>query len=163
MRRWCLFYKIYNLNLPKYLYNLIPSVHRFYDTRYNTNVLSFNCRTEYFKNSFFPNVIAEWNKLDMNIKSMASYTAFKNALLSFIGPKHGDTFGIHNSTEMQLLSRLRLGFSRLNEHKFRHNFRDFLNPLCECKLKPEPTFHFLLRCHLFQVEATTVLNDIKKN
>ena len=93
---------------------------------------------------------------------MASYTAFKNALLSFIGPKHGDTFAIHNPIEIQLLSRLRLGFSRLNEHKFWHNFRDFLNPLCECKLKPESTFHFLLRCHLFQVEGTTVLNDIKK-
>ena len=56
----------------------------FYDTRNNTNVPSFNCRTEYFKNSFFPNVITEWNKLDIKIKSMTSYTAFKNALLSFI-------------------------------------------------------------------------------
>ena len=36
---------------------------------------------------FFPNVITEWNKLDMNIKNMTSYTAFKNALLSFIRPK----------------------------------------------------------------------------
>ena len=65
-------------------YNLIPSVNCFYDTRKNTNVPSFNCKTEYFKNSFFPNVITEWNKLDINIKSMTSYTAIKNALLSFI-------------------------------------------------------------------------------
>ena len=162
MRRWCLFHKTYNLKLPKYLYNLIPSVHRFYDTRYNTNVLSFNCRTEYFKNSFFPNVITEWNKLDINIKSMTSYTAFKNALSSFIRPKHVDTFGIHNPIGLQLLTRLRLGFSHLNEHKFRHNFRDFLNPLCECKLKPETTSHFSLRSHLFQVEVATLLNDIKE-
>ena len=63
---------------------------------------------------------------------------------------------------MQLLTRLRLGFSHLNEHKFRHNFRDFLNPLCECKLEAETTSHFLLNCHLFQVERTTVLNDIKE-
>ena len=63
---------------------------------------------------------------------------------------------------MLLLTRLGLGFSHSNEHKFRHNFRDFLNPLCKCKLEPETTFHFLLRCHLFQVERTTLLNDIKE-
>ena len=134
MRRLCLFHKIYNVKSPKYLYNIIPSVNRFYVTRNNTNVPSFNCRTEYFKNSFFPNVITEWNKLDINIKNMTSYTAFENALLSFMRPKHVDTFGIHNPIGMQLLTRLRLGFSHLNEHKFRHNFRDFLNPLCKCKL-----------------------------
>ena len=78
MRRLCLFHKIYNLKSPKYLFNLIPSVNRFYVTRNNTNVPSFNCRTEYFKTSFFPNVITEWNKLYINIKSMTSYTAFKN-------------------------------------------------------------------------------------
>ena len=59
------------LKSPKYLYNLIPSVNRFYVPRNNTNVPSFNCRTEYFKNSFFPNVITEWNKLDINIKIKA--------------------------------------------------------------------------------------------
>ena len=63
---------------------------------------------------------------------------------------------------MQLLTRLRLGFSHLNEHKFRYNFRDFLNPLCECKLEPEATSHFLRRCHLFHVERATLLNDIKE-
>ena len=162
MQRLCLFHKIYNLKSPKYLYNLIPSVNRFYVTRNNTNVPSFNCRTEYFKNSSFPNIIIERNKLDINIKSVTSYTAFKNALLSFIRPKHVDTFGIRNPIGMQLLTRLRLGFGHLNEHKFRHNFRDFFNPLCECKLEPETTSHFLLRCHLFQAERTTLLNDIKE-
>ena len=106
IRRLCLFHKIYNLKSPKYLSNLIPSVNRSSVTRHDTNVPSFNCRTEYFKNSFFPNVIAEWSKLDINIKIMTSDTAFKNALLSFIRPKHVDTFGIHNPIGMQLLTRL---------------------------------------------------------
>ena len=43
-----------------------------------------------------------------------------------------------------------------------HNFRDFINPLCECELEPETAYHFFLRCHLFQVERTTLLNDIKE-
>ena len=86
----------------------------------------------------------------------------QNALLSFIRPKHVDTFGIHNPIVMQLLTRLWLGFSHLNEHKFRHNFSNFLNPQCECNLEPEATSHFLLRCDLFQVERTALLNDIKE-
>ena len=93
---------------------------------------------------------------------MTSCTVFKNALLSFIRPKHFDTFGIHNPIGLQLLTRARLGFSHLNEHIFRHNFRDFLNPLCEHQLEPEATYHFLLRCYLFQVERTAILNDIKE-
>ena len=31
---------------------------------------------------------------------------------------------------VKLLSRLRLKFSNLNEHKFRHNFEDAPSPMC---------------------------------
>ena len=55
-----------------------------------------------------------------------------------------------------------MAFSHINKHKFKHNFCYFLNPLCKCKLEPETTSYFLRHCHLFQVERTTVLNDIKK-
>ena len=111
MRILCFFHKIYNLKSPKYLYNLIPSVNHFYDTRNNTNVPSFNCRIEYLNNSFFPNVITERNKFVINIKNTTSYTELKNALFSFIPPKHVDTFGIQKSIGLQLLTRLRLGFT----------------------------------------------------
>ena len=73
-----------------------------------------------------------------------------------------DIFGIHNSVELQLLARLRLGLSYLNEHKFKHNFRDFLNLLCSCIVKPETTSHYLLRCHLLQIEWRTLFNYIKE-
>ena len=83
-------------------------------------------------------------------------------MLSFIRPKHVDAFGIRNPIGLQLLTMLRLGFSHLNEHKFRPNFRDFFNPLCKWKLEAQTTSHFLLRCHLFEVERATLLNDIKE-
>ena len=54
------------------------------------------------------------------------------------------------------------GLSHLNEHKFKHNFRDFLNALCACNLGPETTFHYLLRCHLFQIEQRTLPNFFSK-
>ena len=117
MRRLCLFHKIFNLHSPKYLFDIIPPVTRSYTTRNNKNIPSFNCRPKHFMNSFFPNVINEWNKLDIKIANIISHNTFKSSLLSFIRPLHCDTFGIHNSIGLQLLARLRTGLSHLNEHK----------------------------------------------
>ena len=70
-------HKIFNLKSPKYLHDLIPSVTSFYATRNNTNVSSFNCRTEHFMNCFFPNVINECNKLNIKITNMTSEMPLK--------------------------------------------------------------------------------------
>ena len=112
MRRLFLFHKIYNLKSSKYLYNLIPSVNRFYDTRNNTNVSSFKCRTEFLRILSFQ--MSSLNGTNLTLILNTAYTAFKNALLSSIRPKHVDTFRIHNPIGLQLLTRLRLGFSHLS-------------------------------------------------
>ena len=36
---------------------------------------------------------------------------------------------IHDSQGVKLLSRLKLNFSHLNEHKFRQNFKECVNPV----------------------------------
>ena len=38
-------------------------------------------------------------------------------------------FSIHNPVGVKLLTRLRLQFSHLNEHKFRHGFEDTISPM----------------------------------
>ena len=111
MQRFCLSHKIFNLKLPKYFYDLIPPVTRSYGTRNNQNIPSFDYRTEYFMNSFFPNVIYEWNKLDRKTTNITSHNTFRNYSLSFVRPLHCDVFGIHNSIELQSLTRLRMGLS----------------------------------------------------
>ena len=90
---------------------------------------------------------------------MASYSAFKNFFISFIWPINFDAFGINSLVRWQLLTRFWMGLSHMNEHKFKHNFCDFLN---SCKLEPETVFHYLLHCHLFQIERKALLNDIKE-
>ena len=69
--------------------------------------------------------------------------------LSFIKPTFSSLFSIHHPVGVKLLVRVRLGFSNLREHKFRHNFHNTLNPSCSCSLKPETTSHYLLCCHNF--------------
>ena len=120
-RRLCLLYKVFSSGQPSYIYDLLPPLR---SSRRHVN--SFNlvtCKSEYFKNSFIPNVIYEWNKLDPDIRSSASYNLFRNTLLKFIRPAQRKTFNINDSVGVKLLTRLRLGFSHLRGHKFRHGFR----------------------------------------
>ena len=89
-RRLCLLYKVFSTGQPSYIYNLLPSMS---SSRQHVN--SFNtvsCKSEYFKNSFIPRVINEWNKLDPDIRSSTSYNLFRNTLLKFIRPAQRKTF-----------------------------------------------------------------------
>ena len=56
-RRLCTFFKIKQSGLPSYLDNLIPKSNHSYNTRELDKVESFYCKTDVFKNSFFPSVI----------------------------------------------------------------------------------------------------------
>ena len=82
-------------------------------------------------------------------------------MLNLIRPKCNETYGIHNPTGLKLLIRLRLGLSHLNDHKFNHNFRDCINPLCSCSLSVENNVHFFLHCHHFLLQRQSLMNNIK--
>ena len=69
-------------------------------------------------------------------------------------------FDIHDTNWIELLSRLKLNFSHLNEHKFRHNFSDKVDPMCTCGLEPETTLHYLLRCNLYSTQRLELLNNV---
>ena len=63
---------------------------------------------------------------------------------------------------MKLLTILRLGFSHLCEHKFRHGFRDILNPLCLWRIEAETTTHYLLRCHFCNENRSALMNELNE-
>ena len=75
------------------------------------------------------------NKIQKSEELSCMQVFEKNYFISICGP-----LGI------KLLNRLRVDFSHLSEHKFRHNSADTLNPLCSCSLEIENTAHFFLRC-----------------
>ena len=62
---------------------------------------------------------------------------------------------------LKFLTSLCLDFSHLNEHRFRHNFQDCLNPLCSCSLQTEDTIHYLLHCHHFSQHRIDLINSVK--
>ena len=99
--------------------------------------------------SFFRYSIIEWNKLDINLRNAKSFLIFRNSLLKIGRPMQNSIYNIHDPVGIKYLTRLRLGLSHLNEHKFRHNFQDCLNPLCSCSLEVETTNHYFLHCHCY--------------
>ena len=159
MRQLCLFYNVFHNKVPKYIHSLIPSMKT--SARQPNTFTSFYCKTKYFQSSFLPCVIKEWNKLDPDKRSCLFYDSiFRKALLNFIRPSENKIFNIHDQVGIKLLTRLRLGFSHLREHKLRHNFEDTLNPLCSCSIETETTWQFFLRCQFFNDIREILMNDL---
>ena len=82
--------------------------------------------------------------LDPDQRSYISYNSFPKALLNIIGPSDNKVFheiNIHDHVGMKLLIRIRLGFSHLGQHKFRHNSEDTVNALCSCNIHTQKTLH----------------------
>ena len=144
---------------PKYLFDIIPSGESFYDTRKKQRHF-FNCRTDCFKYYFFPDSLSEWSHLAPEIQNSESIAVFKSKLLSFVRPSKGAIFNVNDPEGVKYLKRLRLRFSHLNEHKFRHGFLDTLNPLCNCSLEVEDNEHFFLRCLNFENARRSLFIDI---
>ena len=81
--------------------------------------------------------------------------------MSFIRPVQRSIYNIFDPKGLNFLTRLRLGFSHLNEHRFRHNFQNCLNPLCSCSLEIEDTSHHLLQCHHLSHHRVDLMNSVK--
>ena len=124
------------------------------------NLRQFSARTKIFDSFIFPYCINERNNLSDKLREIKSTVPFKTKILSFIRPKENSIFKIHDINGIKVINRLRLHFSHLNEHKFWHNFRATIDPMCDCGLEPETTLHHLLRCNLYSDLRTELINEI---
>ena len=98
-------YKIISTKLSPYLYELIPPLlsSHWYPGCFQT----FRCRTTLFQNSFLSFTIAEWNKLDSDIKNIDFHAVFPKKLLTFIRPLENIyIYGIYDPRGVRLLNRL---------------------------------------------------------
>ena len=150
-QRLCCFFAV-----PLFNYSIHSMSYR---TRQCNKIPAINVKHEFFKTTFFPSTIIEWNKLDWKIKNSESIETFKKRILSFIRSSPNSTSNCHNPKGIKLLSRLRLGLSHLREHKLKHSFQDSLNPFCRCgKGEVETSSHYLLHCSNYSEERLSLLN-----
>ena len=129
--------------------------------RNTNNVPQFKVKDNFFRNSFFPSAVIEWNKLDLNICNSESLNILKKRRVKFIRHSGSSVFICHNLRGVKLLTRLRVGLSHLREHKLKRGFQDSLDPICSCVYDIKTSAHFLLHCPHYSNERSTFLNIIR--
>ena len=116
----CYFFKITKNQSLKYLFDKIPTTRTVYRTRNKIDNISwFNVKYTFFKNSIFLSTVIEWNNLDKSIRSSESFALFKKSILQFTRPSRNRTFNCHNPIGIKLITRLRLGLTHLQDHRFK--------------------------------------------
>ena len=150
-------YKIINKIYPDYLYDLLtPTQNTTYNLR---NIHQFQPRRSRLKsstNSFFPASVRAWNQLPAYTRNATSLNLFKSKVQSNLKPSLYNTlctgkYGIQ-------LTRLRLGLSALNAHRFRYNFIE--SPNCNHCNQSETTHHYFFVCPSYPDARLTLLNRL---
>ena len=68
-------------------------------------------------------------------------------------------YGVYDIVGIRRLTKLRVEFSPLNEHKFQHNF-DCLSPICASGCAIGDCQRFLLHCRLFSPTRIDLLGQL---
>ena len=155
----CLYYKLKKGLAPEYVTKLLP-------TEVKKNITKHNLRSQNqiriprmnlssFKTSFIPHASSLWNNLPDNIHQSSSIHIFKKPT------KPKTTTSNYNKLCSgyfgRLLTRLRLGLSGLNAHRFKYNLHN--TPICHlCFLGPEDTYHFFFSCPTHDLPRQHLLN-----
>ena len=100
--------------------------------------------------------------LDPSIINFNLIEVFKSKLLAFIQPVQRSIYNVFNPQGLKFLTQLHLGLSHLNQHRFRHNFKDCINPLCSCSLEVENTLHFFLHCPHYSTFCMGLMNKVNQ-
>ena len=109
----------------EYLFKILPSLSKAYNTRTNNNIPNFSPKHNFFSNSFFLSTVIAWNNLDLKIKNSEAFSTFKKIILKFIRPSSNSIFNSHSPNRIKLITRLRVGLSHLREHKIRNDFSGY--------------------------------------
>ena len=85
----------------------------------------------------------------------------QKSIFTFVKTSENSVFAVHDNRQgSKLLTCLRLNFSPLNKHKFRHNFIDAINPMYNCGSELENTAHFLLRYQNHKIIRSKLLRNV---
>jgi len=149
-----MFYKVFNSLSPPYLRALIPRApvlhHRLRSATNAILPIPFS-RLSSTRSAFVHSTVKLWNNLSLEVRSIESIFAFKRRLKLELYKHHNPKFlpqlysfmPMHRATVH--ISRLRLGLSALNFHRFTYNF--IPDKSCpNCNSDCENTTHLLFHC-----------------
>ena len=155
------FYKLRSTRSPLYLYNLIPPER---DLNYNLRIpYDYDQhieRTTRFSHTYFQNCVSEWNRLDVSMRSSQTISELERKFLKLIRPPKRSIFNIYDLEGIKLLTQLRVEFSDLRYHRYRHNFH-CTSPTCLCQLKITSIFSCTARGSLCNADLSYSWSPIR--
>ena len=83
----------------------------------------------------------------------------KRKLIQLVRPRRQSYSGVHDIEGIRYLAQVRVKFSDLREHRFRHNFH-CLSPLCLWGNGEENDEHFLLYCPRYVNQRKDYLDEV---
>jgi exonuclease III len=155
-------FKILNNMAPDYLIQMCPSV-RSNSVPYvlrNENKLSiFHCKYSNYRRSFFPVAVNLWNELEKDIILCNSLSGFKCLLKKQMFKNVNKLFSLSNGRAAVQHTRLRLGLSGLNSHRFMFHF--IAHSYCpKCGFENENIEHYFFYCPWYAAQRETLYNTL---
>ena len=114
-----------------------------------------------FSNSFFPYFTKLYNKLNPSLRGELDMAILKSRLKPSYKPKKLKHFSCGSKIGNSLWTRLRVGRSDLNLHKFTVNLTD--NDLCLNCLTRESVTHYLQDCNKYSEERRTLFDTVSQH
>jgi hypothetical protein len=157
-----MYYKMSNDLVPPYLTRTL--------TNQNTNITNYRLRnhnnrqipktrTTMYTNSFIPSSTKSWNALPVQLRNTPILNTFKNKINNKSKLTKNNYYTKYSKKTGIWLSRLRMGLSALNSHRFTHNF--IASPQCDhCHSGNETTKHYFFLCHAYAAQCLTLLNNL---
>ena len=155
-----LFQKIHLQETRPLIRNCMPKLNLDdpYKVRNKGVYIPFPYKGDKFKLSFFPNTTNLWNSLPKNVQ-LKDLVEFKSEIQNLIKPSKFKHFARGSKLGNSLLTRIRVGRSFLNQHKFTIGLSD--SPECLCHFRSESPEHFFLDCFLYTLERQAMISLIE--
>ena len=155
-----LFHKIHLKETRPLIRNCMPKLdfEREHFLRSKGGYIPFKNIGNKFKSSFFPHHSQLWNNLPKNIQS-SNLIDFKAFTKTDLKPPKYKHFSKDNKCSNPLLTRIRVGRSYLNQHKFSIGHAD--SPECLCHHREESPSHYFLECFLYSPERQALFSLIE--
>ena len=155
-----LLYKLCKEEKPRHLYNKLIDYNSHVVPYHTRNRENFNvplCRTEIYRQAFFPSVIRLWNNLDISLKSATSLEIFKKSLKTFYNTNSRNSyFYLGNRKHTSILSSIRTKSSQLYHYLYTNGLS--LNKFCTCGLV-ESAYHYFFECQNYILARDRLLTD----
>ena len=153
---------INNPEIPSYIKEAIPPLRINQTNRPLRNATTRTepiNRTTKYHNSYIPATTRLWNQLTEETRTKNTKLSFKKEISKILAKEHPPKYySLGSKTGNCLLTRLRVGMSKLNAHSF--TIQGTESPNCHCGSQFENVRHYFLYCPLYIQQRLSLFRSI---